>query len=530
MRFPQPVHFSHDARLDAAGTPDPRRREAWSPTALLGVLCALHVVLWTLVPALTYPAVPRDALEGIAWGRMWQLGYDKHPFLASWLSAAFTDAFGVVGWPVYLVSQLCVVLALWAVWRLARTLLDARRALMAVLLLEGIGYYNFSSFSLSSFVFNPNVVMLPTWAMLSLTVYRALLRPDLPRWCHAGVWAGLALLAKYESAILLLVLAGVLLATREGRRSLATPAFYAGVLVAVAVFSPNLIWLLRHDFITVDYALGRLDAAALAAASQPHVHHALYQPLLFLKNQLGYLLPALGLFLLLPRRRGHFDARRLGHVYVLALAVGPTLLTLLFALGTGGHLVTSWGFPFHSLLGVALLLFFVPHVDEHALRRFAVAVAGWCLVVVLVCASKYHEHPWTQATFPYRHLAKEITQGWRHAYGSPLRFVAGDRWSVAGVVDYARDKPVPYFGWDPKANPWLDENDLCRAGAVFLHEWHDDAADEALLRALRTRFPALTDERVISVARNGDAAGEPVVFWVAHLPPGVAGACAARLP
>lgn len=529
MQIPQPVHSRHDARLAGAGTPGPLRREAWSPPALIGALCTLHVVLWTLVPALTYPSVPRDALEGVAWGRMWQLGYDKHPFLAPWLSAAFTGAFGVVGWPVYLAAQLCVALALWAVWRLARDLLDARRALVAVLLLEGIGYYNFSSFSLSSFVFNPNVVMLPTWAMLSLTFYRALLRPDLPRWCHAGLWAGLALLAKYESAILLLVLAGVLLATREGRRSLATPAFHAGVLVAFAVFSPNLAWLARHDFITIDYALGRLDAAALAAEPQPHVHHALYQPLLFLKNQLGYGLPALGLFLLLPRRRGRFDARKLGHVYVLALAAGPTLLTLLFALGTGGHLVTSWGFPFHSLLGVALVLFFVPEVDERQLRRFAAAVAAWCLVVVLICASKYHEHPWTQATFPYRPLAEQLTRDWRHAYGRPLRVVAGDRWSVAGVVDYAHDKPMPYFGWDPKANPWLDEHDLCRAGAVFLHERHDDAADEALVRELRARFPALTDERVISVARNGDAAEAPVVFWVAHLPPGATGSCAAPL-
>ncbi len=62
-----------------------------------GWFCVLHVLVWTLVPALMYHNPPKDSLEGIAWGHMWQLGYEKHPFLAPWLTALFTDVFGTVG-------------------------------------------------------------------------------------------------------------------------------------------------------------------------------------------------------------------------------------------------------------------------------------------------------------------------------------------------------------------------------------------------------------------------------------------------
>ena len=112
---------------------------------------AVHLFVWTVIPSVIRGNIPEDTAEGIAWGNLWALGYNKHPFLAPWLTAGMTDLFDTVGWPVYLLSQLSVVICFWATWRLARQFLPEAQAFMSVFLLEGIYYYNVASQQ-----FNPN--------------------------------------------------------------------------------------------------------------------------------------------------------------------------------------------------------------------------------------------------------------------------------------------------------------------------------------------------------------------------------------
>lgn len=485
------------------------------------VLCVVHVVLWTLVPSLTYSSVPQDTVEGIAWGNLWQLGYDKHPFLAPWLSAFVTDLFGSVGWPVYLAAQLCIALAFWAVWSLAQDILKSPlRALAAVLLLEGVAFFNSPPEpSASSFILNPNLMMVPTWAMLSLTAYRAMRTPTAMRWAHAGLWAGLAVLAKYESGIIFVALTIVLLATREGRRCLATPGFYVGILVATLAVSPHLVWLAQHDFLPITYAFGKLDTTALPGVPHHGGKHPFYQPLLFLRGQIGYTLMAFALFLILKRRRQGFDRHNFDHVFAATLSVGIVLIALLFGFATGGYLITAWGFPFYSLIGIALVLFFVPDVDRRQLTRLGAAVAALMVALVARHAWTFHREPWDQAVFPYKPLIDHVTQEWDKHQHAPLHVVAGDRWTVAGMAAYSMRAVVPFFGWDQARNPWLREGEVQARGAVFVHELKDPAADVALIQGLKARYPALTHEETMDFPPLSAASLAPIRFWIAYLPP-----------
>ena len=49
---------------------------------ILGSLLTLYFFLWSTLPTLLAPSFPLDVIEGINWGREWQLGYYKHPPLA----------------------------------------------------------------------------------------------------------------------------------------------------------------------------------------------------------------------------------------------------------------------------------------------------------------------------------------------------------------------------------------------------------------------------------------------------------------
>src|SRR5215475_12755177 len=49
------------------------------PQRAFAAFLALHIVVWTALPALLYPNLPLDLIEALTYGREWQLGYDKLP-------------------------------------------------------------------------------------------------------------------------------------------------------------------------------------------------------------------------------------------------------------------------------------------------------------------------------------------------------------------------------------------------------------------------------------------------------------------
>ena len=90
------------------------------------------------------------------------------------------------------------------------------------------------------------------WVLIAYFVIR-LLKSENPRWWLAiGATVGVGLMTKY--AIIFFV-AGILvgLVLTQARRFLASGWFWAGTGLALLIFLPNLIWLVRHDFISYHF-------------------------------------------------------------------------------------------------------------------------------------------------------------------------------------------------------------------------------------------------------------------------------------
>src|SRR5215510_4756293 len=111
------------------------------PGAMLVSVLALHLVVWTILPILTCPNLQLDLAEDLALGKEWQLGYWKHPPLPWWIADLSFRLTGTVD-ALYLLGPLAAVICFYAVWKLARELTDELTALIAVLALEGMHYYN----------------------------------------------------------------------------------------------------------------------------------------------------------------------------------------------------------------------------------------------------------------------------------------------------------------------------------------------------------------------------------------------------
>jgi 4-amino-4-deoxy-L-arabinose transferase-like glycosyltransferase len=436
------------------------------PRAGFAAFALVHAALWTALPATLYPNLPLDLIEALTYGREWQLGYDKLPPLPWWLIEVAWQAFGV-DWVCYLIAQATVLAAFALVWLMARRLVGPVGALVAVLIVDGLHYFNFTAPK-----FNHDVIQLPFWALAGLAFHGALRDGRMRDWCLLGIAGGMALWAKYFVVMLALPMAAFLVLDRDARPALRTAGPYVAALIAVAIALPHLVWLVDNDFLPFRYAEAR------AAPVRGLIDHLLH-PLAFVAGQILWLLPAAAIALPLawPRRAPQtpavdaFDRR-----IVALLTFGPCALLLAGAVISGRGLITMWGYPFWLFLGLWLVIETGPALDALRLRRVALT---WCAVTALYAVAfiaqygvlPFYDHRYRASVFPGDRLGAEIATRFRAATAEPLAYVIGSMWLGGNISRYSAERPRTLIDARPERAPWIDLADLRRRGAVVI--WSD---------------------------------------------------------
>src|SRR6516164_7477738 len=249
------------------------------PGAAFGIFLVIHFVVWTVLPALLYANLPLDLIEALVYGRERQLGYDKLPPLPWWLIEAVHRTLGA-DIAYYATAQAAVLIAFALVFALSRPLVGATGALAAVLIVDGLHYFQYTAVK-----FNHDVIQLPFWALAGCAFHDALRRDRLRSWALLGFAVGAALWAKYFVVVLAAPYALFMLIDRQARRAWATPGPWLAIVVALIVTAPHLIWLLQSDFLPFAYASHR---AAPVRGWSDHLLH----PLVFVGSQIFFLLPS----------------------------------------------------------------------------------------------------------------------------------------------------------------------------------------------------------------------------------------------
>lgn len=188
---------------------DPSRQDR----AVLGVLAA-YVLVWTLyaVVAKSSQDIHPDTGELLTWSHELALGYWKHPPLGVYVVKLWTTIFPVADWSIYLLGTINAALALWLAWRASKSLMSEEKRVVGLALLTLVPFFNFLALD-----YNHNTLLLPIWAMTTLFFLRSFKTGQLGYAALAGLAAGLAMLGKYWSIVLIigLVLAAL---TDTGRR------------------------------------------------------------------------------------------------------------------------------------------------------------------------------------------------------------------------------------------------------------------------------------------------------------------------
>jgi 4-amino-4-deoxy-L-arabinose transferase-like glycosyltransferase len=158
---------------------------------------------------------------------------------------------------VYLLGPLAATACFYFVWRLARELLEPAAALIAVLALEGLHYFNFSAVK-----FDHDTMQLPFWALAGWLAYRAIAADRARDWIGAGAALALAFWSKYAALALGFPILLFLVFDAKARPRWRGPGRYLMAAAFLALLAPNIWWPVHSGFQPLRY----VDQRAVVAS------------------------------------------------------------------------------------------------------------------------------------------------------------------------------------------------------------------------------------------------------------------------
>ncbi len=434
------------------------------PRAAFGGFLALHFIVWTALPTLLYANLPLDLIEALTYGREWQVGYDKLPPLPWWLVEIMYRLIGTDA-VYYALAQAAVIVTFAAVWATARPLVGSTGALVAVLIIDGMHYFQYTAVK-----FNHDVIQLPFWAIAGYAFHAALKRGRFGHWLLIGLAIGGALWAKYFVLVLVLSYVFFLLFDRNARRALATAGPYSALAIALIVISPNLVWLFQTDFLPLAYGEAR---ASPARGWFDHIVH----PAMLAAGQIFFALPsffiAAGLLWPKPLPSQQIAADSFDRRIVTLLAFGPGAVMIALTALSGRGTVAMWGYPLWLFLGLWIVMVVRAALDADRIKRVVAAWGAVFAIFALVFIVNYSvlpsiDHRYRAVLYPGDKLGAALTQRFHAATGQKLRYVIGSMWDGGNLAHYSPDQPRVLIDGLPRRAPWIDLNDLRAKGAVVV--------------------------------------------------------------
>ncbi len=233
------------ARAEAAP-----RRAAW--LALSACVASIALLAMQALAAQRLELTFDEAYYTL-WSRSLSFGYLDHPPMVALLIRVSTGLFGAGELGARALSLLLVgampALIAFIAWRLFGS---AEKAALAALM-----WIAMPLVAIGALFTTPDAPLVVFWT-LGLAALVELWRTGQRRWLLAmGLALGLALQSKFTAAFFAAGVGLALIATPSLRRWLVSPALFAGLAVALAIFAPFVVWNAEHGWATFAKQLGR---------------------------------------------------------------------------------------------------------------------------------------------------------------------------------------------------------------------------------------------------------------------------------
>ena len=260
----------------------------------------LALVALRLVAAAWTPLTFDEAYYWM-WSKHLAFGYYDHPPAVAVVIRLGTMIAGDTELGVRLVSILLALPMSWAVYRAATILFGGQRVaatatiLLNVTLMAAVG----------TLIVTPDAPLLVASSFVLFYLAKVLETGRGAWWLAVGAAVGAALLSKYTALFFGPAILIWLVSIPKLRRWLISPWLYLGGLVALAIFSPVIVWNADHHWVSFIKQIGR----ARIGDFRPAFIGELIPTQIAFATPLVWILGAMGLYALLRRDAGASAAR-----------------------------------------------------------------------------------------------------------------------------------------------------------------------------------------------------------------------------
>jgi dolichol-phosphate mannosyltransferase len=384
------------------------------------------------------------------YSRHLDIGYLDHPPLVSWLIRLGTAVFGQSQFGVRIGALCCGVVTSIFTYRLARNLFGEASALAALVLAQVLPF-----FFLSGLLMTPDAGLTAAWAASLYYLERALVAGRPSAWWRVGISMGIGVISKYSIGLLAPAMLLFMLKDGPSRQWWRRREPYVAALLALAIFSPVILWNAQHDWASFAFQTSRRLAEAPRFAL-----HKLIASALVLITPTGVLAVAL-FFVGAPRAAaapagaaGADTARR--RLFTSAAILVPLAVFAIFSLRHEVKL--DWtGAPWTAALPVMASSMIAAGAGSKGIRSWVRGAWPPTLVItLLICAAGLHYLTLGLPGLGYGKHMELVPVGWRELSlrisdaaaqvraetGSEPLVVGMDRYAIASELQFYAD-PAP---------------------------------------------------------------------------------------
>jgi len=473
-------------------------------------ICLVIGIIWFCTFMIFRQAPEWDNMEELVWANSFEMGYQKHPPLPTWVLYPLTMIFGKVVWLPYALGLICVASAQWISYQLyVRIAMQAQVTrpqdfgILAVLATSPLIYYTIRGGD-----YNHNAMQLWSIAAMYYFYYRAWEQERNNRlqktyyfwWAFLGLMMGLALISKYSVVIQITVLLVHFFIARRWRWQKA----WVGVLIAFGSFifiaAPHLNWLYQQSL------LGQgpiYYASQLMSVSASLVDRVIDLFKDFLLTQVYRILPCvivLGYVYYLSRQpktqlntppsgiTWWSQIPRADQLFLIFLGIGPCITAISIGILFNQNIEAKWAVTFFIVIGFIAWIYANDALNIPRLTRVVIAGHIICAFIfgTLTGPGASYIGKQGRATFPSQEMANVIQQRWQEhpelTNGKPIGLVVGDTWIIGHIIVH---DPV-HQGKDIK--PWINANDL-------MSPWMTEKDKQQVALILIDQGPKSTDKK-----------------------------------
>ncbi len=392
---------------------------------------ASHLILWTIIPSIVNTNLPLDTIEALAWGSNLEWGFSKHPPLSAFAAEFFFKIFGNQDWAYYLLSQIFIIITFVMIFKLSKDFFKSDHlALISILLLEGIFFFNYTSPE-----FNVNVSQLPFWALSIFFAWRCIKYDKIVDFICLGLFMGIGFLAKYLF-LYLIVAIKLLFIYLLINKKVKTYNFLLAGPVALIVTLPHLVWLIDNNFITVSYGLQRTgDGSEM-------INHIIF-PTIFIFKQISILLPffIMSFFLIknLKFKKIIYDEKMIFLIFTCFL---PIALMVLTSLVMAANIRTMWMTPFYVLSGVVFIKILKNNLNLNRLRKFYLVFLFFFFLSPVTYTIVSLSNDFKRTDYPGKEISRLVQNRWDDNFSNEIKLVIGDEWYAGNLSYHLQSRPI----------------------------------------------------------------------------------------